>query len=311
MNRSRISETLSVVLLTALSLAPLLAAAKTIHAERSLYRNIVVREYDDRRCLIFTVVRGDKNQSCIELDHPDWLVFSYTRMVFAGLLVEPSPMRILIAGLGGGSIPTTLHALLPDAAIDVVEIDEAVARVAKQFFGFKEDDRLHVAIRDARVFVKRAAAAGRTYDLVILDAFTGEYIPEHLMTVEFLEEVKSILTPDGVLVANTFSNSDLYHHESVTYQKVWGPFFNFKLPESGNRVIVASRKPLPDPATLRERAAAMAKSVKPFGIEIERYAGELSLKVDWDETRRPLTDQYSPANLLRKRNDGQNEETMP
>ena len=44
----------------------------------------------------------------------------------------------------------------------------------------------------------------------LLDAFDADYIPEHMLTREFLQEVKSIMAPGGVIVANTFSDSALY-----------------------------------------------------------------------------------------------------
>ena len=83
--------------------------------------------------------------------------------------------------------------------------------------------------------MKRVASQKPNYDMVLLDAFDADYIPEHMLTKEFLEEVRSIMAPDGVIVANTFSNSALYDHESVTYRAVFGPFFNLKL---GNRIII-------------------------------------------------------------------------
>ena len=55
----------------------------------------------------------------------------------------------------------------------------------------------------------------------MLDAFDGEYIPEHLMTVEFLE-MRDLLSDDGVLVANTFASSKLYDYESATYAEAFG-----------------------------------------------------------------------------------------
>ncbi len=100
---------------------------------------------------------------------------------------------------------------------------------------------MKVELVDARVFAKRAGLKGKTYDFIILDAFTGDYIPEHLMTAEFLSETQALLSDDGVLVANTFSTSKLYDHESVTYQQVFGDYLNFKMANTGNRVIIASQ----------------------------------------------------------------------
>mgnify|MGYP001992740728 CR=1 FL=1 len=274
-------------------------AAKTIHKEKSLYRNIVVRESNNRRCLVFSVRRGDKNQTCTDLRDPKLLVFAYVRMVFAGLLVNPNPRRILVIGLGGGSIPTTLAELFPDANIDIVEIDRSVVRVAEKYFSFEENDNMKVIVSDARVYIRRANERGQHYDMIILDAFTGDYIPEHLMTVEFFEEVKQLMTSDGALIANTFSNSRLYHHESVTYQRAFKTFFNFKMSFTGNRVIIATTQQLPDLKLLQARAAQFAFRLGRYGIKFKTYPEHMSKGIDWDTSKRPLTDQFSPANLLR------------
>ncbi len=273
--------------------------AQTIHEERSVYRDITVTERFGRRCLLFNVHRGDRNQTCIFTDGSSRLVFDYTKMSFAGLLLKPDPKRVLIAGLGGGTIPLVLSELFPSASIDVIEIDESVARVANEFFFFEETDLMRVHINDARVFIKRAALKEEKYDYIVLDAFSGDYIPEHMLTQEFLEEVKQVLTPDGVVVANTFSTSRFYDHESVTYQRVFGELYNFKLPTSGNRIILTQLEPLPDIGLLTERAVQLAPQLGKYGIPFLSYPEKLSSQVDWDMSRRVLTDQYSPSNLLR------------
>lgn len=273
--------------------------AQTIHEERSVYRDITVTERFGRRCLLFNVHRGDRNQTCIFTDGSRRLVFDYTKMSFAGLLLKPDPKRVLIAGLGGGTIPLVLSELFPDASIDVIEIDESVARVAKDFFFFKQTDLMRVHINDARVFIKRAGLKEEKYDYIVLDAFSGDYIPEHMLTQEFLEEVKQVLALDGVVVANTFSTSRFYDHESVTYQRVFGEFYNFKLPTSGNRIILTQLKSLPSLGVMAERAAQLTPQLREYGIPFLSYPEKLSAEVDWDMSRRVLTDQYSPSNLLR------------
>jgi spermidine synthase len=275
-----------------------LIAAEVIHEEKSLYRDINVVQTGNRRCLIFNVHRGDRNQTCLNVSNRDELIFSYTKMSFAGLLLTPQPKKILIAGLGGGTLPLAFNDLFPDAQIDVVEVDQAVVNVAKEFFFFEENANMSVAVNDARVFVKRAGILGKKYDYIILDAFGGDYIPEHLLTQEFLEEVKQIMTKDAVLVANTFSTSRFYDHESVTYQRVFGEFFNFKLPASGNRMIITQLDPLPPRGNLINRAQSLAPSLEKYGVPLLEYPARLSTRVDWDMSRRVLTDQYAPANLL-------------
>jgi|TARA_B100001971_G_C18254114_1_gene580589 spermidine synthase len=274
-------------------------AERIIHKEKSLYRNIVVRESSNRRCLVFAVKRGDRNQTCISLNDPDRVVFPYARMTFSGLLLQPKPDSILVIGLGGGTMPTVLSRLYPKATIHVAEIDEAVVRVATKYFNFSESENVRVFVQDARVYIKRAGLKKITYDLIILDAFTGDYIPEHLMTVEFLQETKAIMSDQGVLVANTFSTSRLYDHESVTYESAFGTFFNFKMPVTGNRVIITNGGQLPETKLMQDRANKLAGKLRKYAIKIDNFPRHMKRTKDWNKKARPLTDQFSPANLLR------------
>ena len=283
--------------------------AKVLHEERSVYTRIIVEDERNLRCLKFTLVRKNSRQTCMDRNNPQRLVFDYAKMTLSALLLKPDPERILIIGLGGGTLPMALRDILPSAMIDTVEIDEAVVRVAKRFFDFAEDDQNRVYVQDARVFGKRAALRCEQYDLIVLDAFDGEYIPEHLMTVEFLGEMRGLLSDDGVLVANTFASSKLYDYESATYAEAFGGFLNFRLPTSGNRVILVpqakldidARTPL-DRKILRANADALKAPMAPYDMPLKRYVSTLlslsEQKPDWDSRIRPLTDQFSPANVL-------------
>jgi spermidine synthase len=272
--------------------------AKVIHRERSLYSTILVNQKGSTVCLQFSMRNDQRNQSCMDRRNPRKLVFGYAKMMMSSLLLQPNPADILIIGLGGGTLPTTLHELFPTARIDIVEIDPAVKIVAETYFGFTSSDRVQVFLQDARVFTKRAIIAGDTYDLVMLDAFNGDYIPEHLMTREYLEETKALLRPGAVLAANTFSISKLYDHESQTYRAVFGEFYNVTTQASANRIILARNEPLPDGTEFAATARELARLLQPYDVKIRNYPARFSKEIDWDETARVLTDQYSPANLL-------------
>ncbi len=278
-----------------------IADRQILHREQSLYHTILIVAEPSRLCMQFSVRDGARNQSCVDPRRPKRMVFSYTRMVMAALLLVPEPMTVLVAGLGGGTLPTALATLLPEVRIDVVEIDPAVVKAAEKYFDFQETAGVRVHIQDARVFVKRALQQTDRYDLVILDAYSGDYIPEHLMTAEFLDETRRLLAPGGVVAANTFATSRLYDHESATYRSVFGEFFNLRVKTSNNRVILAKDGQLPNKATLRANARRWRQPLKPFDVPITSYVGRLDTKIDWDLSKRPLTDQYSPANLLRRR----------
>jgi len=272
-------------------------AMTIIHTEKSLYRNILVYEEDEQRCMSFTRNQQTARQTCLSLDDPNQFVFVYTRMMMGALYLNPQPRNILIVGLGGGVLPMALTKMFPDARIDIAEIDPAVVKVAQRFFGFNPSPQVQVFEEDGRVFVKRAGKSGQRYDLIMLDAFDHEYIPEHLLTREFLLEVKTLLTADGVLAANTFSSSRLYHHESATYQAVFGQFYNLRV-KLRNRIILAKMDGLPSLDTIKQRADALEDKLKLLGFGGDWLVPLFSTERDWDSNARILTDQYSPSNLL-------------
>ena len=277
------------------SAAPAHALVQTLHSERSLYRNIFVTEDDGLRCLTFRRFIGGHRQTCMRMSDPNELVFPYAKMMLGVLSINPHPKHVLIVGLGGGTLPTNLRAMAPDADIEVVELDPAVVKVAKQFFNFQTGPKLTVTTEDGRVFVKKALKNGTRYDLVMLDAFEDDYIPEHLLTREFLTEVKGILTDNGVLAANTFSSSKLYPYESATYAAVFGEFYNLVM---ANRIIWAQPGKLTDRATLRANAEMVAPEFEKRGFTVDWLMDVPSTARDWPADTRILTDQYSPSNLL-------------
>jgi len=254
--------------------------------------------YEDAgsRCLCFTHECAIGRQSCIELAQPDHMVFEYTRLMLGALFLVPDPHQILVIGLGGGTLPRALARLLPMAHIDVVEIDPAVVRVATQYFGFQQSPQLTVSTEDGRAYVRRLLREGtRKYDLIMLDAYEREYIPEHLLTREFLRQVAELLRPGGVVAANTWSSSRLYPNESVTYHAVFGDFYNLK---SGNRIILASSGALPTLDEIRRNSERFNEAFTPLGFTPSVLLPLFSTQADWDPAARVLTDQYSPANLL-------------
>lgn len=271
------------------------SVGEIVHQERSLYRNIYIAEEGGERCMYFRIRGQGGKQSCINLQDPRRLVSEYSRLMMAGLYVQPQPRRILAIGLGGGVVPGALQQLLPDATIDAVEIDPAVVRVAGSHFGFRPGAKTSVHAEDGRVFAKRQLAAGAKYDLIMLDAYDGDYIPEHLLTVEFLRELAGLLSPTGAVVANTWSSSGLYGHESATYEAAFGPFLNLK---SNNRIIIAGPAARLPAAQVAANAEALEPRLRAFGVSREQLLPLMRVRRDWDQGATVLTDQYSPSNLL-------------
>ncbi|EWH08630.1 spermidine synthase [Catenovulum agarivorans DS-2] len=273
-------------------------ALEKIHKERSIYRNIVITEDKGIRCMRFETRRKKvSNQACINLKQPNKLVFEYVQGTLLGLAHNPAPKRVLILGLGGGTLANVIHQVSPTSEIVSVDIDPAVVKLAKAYFGYQENAQIKSEIKDARVFVKRALLQKQQFDWIILDAFNGDYIPEHLMTEEFLAECKRLLSTNGLLSANTFSTSDLYDHESVTYQKVFNQLDIFKAPTKGNRVIFACN--CDNFSLTKSLSAQLNRQLTSYGLDTNVLFEAVSSIVDWDVNARVLTDEYSPANLLK------------
>src|SRR4030081_1703097 len=116
-----------------------------IYEKASPYNPIIVTE-DHRGLRTLLFERGGGRQSVVKPGDPDHLELPYARVALAGLALCDEPRRILVVGLGGGSLPMFFRKHYPAAAIDVAEIDPGVVDVANQFFGFHEDEltRPHV-----------------------------------------------------------------------------------------------------------------------------------------------------------------------
>ena len=265
-----------------------------IHEEKSMYRNIFVMEHNGLRCLGFQL---DFRQSCQYLARDNYLVWDYVKAIFLGLLFVEAPKRILIVGLGGGSIPTAMQEMFPDLIIDVVELDQAVLNVAKEYFNLQLSDQLKVHIGDGRVFINRAVQKNAVYDVVILDAFDESYIPYHLTTVEFFEAVYQVLASDGVLVANTFSNSTFFDRESKTVHAVFGNFLSY-VNDTNTRLVIAL-KMQETHEIVRRRLERVVPKLQLKHISIDDYYAQIVRDPVWVNDAKILTDQLAPVNLLK------------
>ena len=272
--------------------------ARIIHREKSLYSTVLINQKGSTLCLQFSIRRDQRNQSCLDLKRPNVFVLEYVRMMMAALATEANPRSILMIGMGGGTIPAAISELYPSALITIVEIDEAVVRMANKYFNFIPTTTMDVAVQDGRVFVKRAIEDQKKFEVILLDAFNGDYIPEHLLTQEFLQEVKQALSKNGIVIANTFTGSRLNEHESATYNSVFPNFINIKSNASGNRIIVAKNSSNKIHLDFNKIPLTTDQWLKKRGVNVRNYIKTIEYEPFWNKEARILTDQYSPANLL-------------
>jgi spermidine synthase len=221
------------------ALSVLACAAETVLYEKaSPYNTIVVTEDSNGlRTLLFE--RRGTRQSVVKPGDPDHLELSYARVAMVGLALCEGPRRILVVGLGGGTLPTFLRRHYPNAAIDVAEIDPDVVDVAKKFFGFREDERMRAHVGDGRAFIENVLQP--QYDIIFLDAFGAESVPAHLTTQEFLQAVRRALVPGGVVVGNIWRPSSNPLHDSMvrTYQEAFDELFILDVPGDVNNILLA------------------------------------------------------------------------
>lgn len=200
--------------------------------------NLIVLTEDEVGLRTLRFGHDETCQSVVRPGDPEYLELPYANVLPACLAFMGAPRRILVVGLGGGTIPSFFHHQLPDAAIDVVEIDHVVVEIAKDYCGFREDERMQVHVEDGRDFIEKCR---NTYDMIVLDGFDAHSIPHHLSTAEFLQAVREALTPEGAVVANVWGRrvNDRYDAMLRTYRQVFEDTYIFDVPEAGTKIFVA------------------------------------------------------------------------
>ncbi|MDR7436329.1 MAG: fused MFS/spermidine synthase [Armatimonadota bacterium] len=247
-------------------------------------------------------------QSGLDLSNPRRTVFPYADYMHLPVLFAPHARRVLMVGLGGGTVPTRYYEDYPGMTIDVVEIDPAVIQVARRYFAVPAGGRLRLLAQDGRLFVARSA---ERYDIILLDAYLIDTIPFHLATREFFALARARLRPGGVLASNVIGalggpRSGLFRAVYRTLAEVFPTVYVFPvewdrfdiLEALRNIILVATDRPRLGPADLRDRAARARADP---GVTVdgwEEAVGDLyrgPIRVDDVPV---LTDDYAPVETL-------------
>jgi len=146
--------------------------------------------------------------SYTDLKDPFYLEYEYIRIYeeFVRWHVKKhQSFKALFIGGGGYTFPRFIEAKYPKAQIDVVEIDPEITRVVKSYLGISEKSRIDSFNEDGRWFVMNCKEQ-ESYDFIFGDAFNDLSIPYHLTTKEFAIQLKRLLRPDGLLLANVIDS---------------------------------------------------------------------------------------------------------
>lgn len=110
----------------------------------------------------------------------------------------------LVLGLGGGDVVKLLTNYQTNVTIVAVEIEKEVVEVASKYFGIRNDEKLTVVIADAKKYMNNNRAK---YDLVVVDLYSGDEVPEFVTTDRFLRQIAKALKHGGKAIFNYASHS--------------------------------------------------------------------------------------------------------
>lgn len=280
--------------------APLLAAAPVERVPASRLGTIARREsqyattYVDREGaylrMRFGVNRCLFTETSYNPDDPAELPSPYTRAMTVALAYAGQLERMVEIGLGGGRLASYLHDFVPETKITCVELDPGVVELAQLYFGVKPGPRLDLVTADGRVYMARAK---ERFDVILIDAYQGTYVPFHLVTREFYGVLRRKLAPGGVVAQNIAPSVLSLQGMIATARAV---FDVVDLYRAGNSyVLIAHDGPAKSGAALEARADALQASYKlryPLSPMLEtREAGARSKE-------RPYTDDFAPVGYM-------------
>jgi len=241
---------------------------RVLWEKKSPYNYILVTE-DAQGLRTLWFERWGARQSVVKPGDPAHVELPYARAMPVGLLLAERPERVLIVGLGGGTIPSFLRHYYPRLKIDVVELDPEVVTAAKKFFGFQEDQNLRALVQDGRKYIEETKIR---YDVIFLDAFGADNVPPPLTTRQFLQACRRALAPGGLVVGNIWSRASnpLYDSMIRTYQDVFETVYILDVPASGNRIVFA----LPQKKTIQKAELARRASQESHRLKFRFDMGD-------------------------------------
>jgi predicted membrane-bound spermidine synthase len=248
--------------------------------------------------------------SVADLNDPTHLKYKHEQFqleaVYAARDAHPDSQQVLVIGGGGYTFPRCVRTRIPTAAVEVVEIDPAVTRVAYSHLGLDPTLGVTAHHMDGRQFVAEKAEKGK-YHVVTLDAVNDYSVPYHLLTKECNEAVKATLTADGLYLVTVIDDvaagklwkaayhtlAESFPHVAVTFSKgAFDPAEPDKL-ERSVIVLYAAKTPL-EPA----RWAEMMHRQTGSGSGVYVVPADVTDAMLSRDKRLVLTDQYAPVDNL-------------
>ena len=224
----------------------------------SEFSHIRVKRAGSVRALLFVRDNGEEaEESLVNLKKPYELLIPYAKFMFTSYLFRPQQEKVLIVGLGGGAMVHFLEHYDPQLAVDVVEIDPAVVKIADKYFDCRSRGKVTILTADA---FQHFETTESRYDVIYMDAFlkpaadtdaTG--VPLRMKTLKFYKTIQSRLTPEGVVVFN-LNRHEATEADIATIRSAFARAYVFRAP-GNNLVVVGTLKNVREtPAALLARA---------------------------------------------------------
>ena len=201
------------LLITIISIkTPPHSRGQLIYQQDGLYSQLTVFE-EEFRGTTYRFLKNDSNYSSAIIPGSDEIAFPYAALALTYPDMVADASSYLVLGGGAFTIPRHVHLDNPTITIDSVELEPYLLPLAEQYFELPTSTLLHNLTIDARVFLEQATT---TYDVIFSDVMnSGQYIPPHLLTVEFFQSLKKALAPGGVAYLNYIGSLDT-HGTSMT-----------------------------------------------------------------------------------------------
>ncbi|MFA6250866.1 MAG: fused MFS/spermidine synthase [Candidatus Shapirobacteria bacterium] len=254
------------------------------------------------RVWIFDTIINNRSTRCLTTDptgiqsakylDSDELVFDYTKYYRLGDVFNQNINEALMIGGAGYSYPRDFLARHLKATMTVVEIDPGMTRLAKEYFGLKENPRLRITHEDGRVFLNRNK---NKYDVIYIDAFNSTTVPFQLTTVEAIRKMWEALEADGVVLTNLISaregeKAEFLRAEYKTYKEVFPSVWLFRVKDE-----VATKKQNIMLVAFKETRTEVNRGVDG---ELASYL-ETKMEIKGDmEGQRILSDDWAPVEKM-------------
>lgn len=217
----------------------------------------------------------DNVQSVMRHDDPDALCLAYTRKMMTFLLFNAEPRRMLLLGLGGGSLAKFCYRYLPAALITVLEIDPNVLALREKFQIPPDNERFRVVQGDGVAYVAQSTGLGNRQDVILVDACDQNGLSPTLSSPDLYANLRRRLSLNGVLVMNICGEEDEVDSHLARIRGVFGDrLINLPAKEDGNLIVLGFRREPRawDGAELDRYARTLEER---FGLAFPRYARQL------------------------------------